>query len=225
MAAYSAGGGTFLSSVNSPPSAALSLSYNNRERPYLLLMERLSEEEGALAITIAKDALSHRVAGLPAEIISLPAIFQEKRGVFVTLTKAGELRGCIGFPYPVMLLKDAINDAAIAAATEDPRFPAVKKEELASLTLEVTVLTIPQIVEGDPTERGSKVITGKHGLIVKGLGRSGLLLPQVATEYGWDELTFLSQTCRKAGLPGDCWKRPDISLFTFEGQIFHTKRA
>ena len=224
MAAYLAGGGTFLSSMYLPPSAALSLSYNNREQHYLLLMERLTEEEGAVAIRLAKDALSQRVAGLSAEKINVTAIFLEKRGVFVTLTKAGELRGCIGFPHPVMQLKNAIHDAAIAAATEDPRFQAVTKAELSLLDIEVTVLTLPQVVEGEPKERVHKVITGKHGLIVKGLGRSGLLLPQVATEYGWDAKTFLSHTCRKAGLPGDCWMKPDITLFTFEGQIFNTKR-
>lgn len=180
----------------------------------------LTAEEGTLAIRLARGALEHAVGKKPKPEQKLTPIFNTKRGVFVTLTRDGDLRGCIGLPYPVMPLGQAIEYAAKAAALEDPRFPAVTKEELSKIDLEVTVLTIPVPLLCEPEERPANVIVGKHGLIVKGMGTSGLLLPQVATEYGWDSTTFLDHTCTKAGLPGKCWTRKYVELMTFEGQIF-----
>jgi uncharacterized protein (TIGR00296 family) len=148
-------------------------------------------------------------------------VFNEKRGVFVTLSIGGALRGCIGFPEPVLPLGEAIAEAASAAAREDPRFMPVRPDELSSITVEVTVLTVPELLEGDPLERPSRVVIGKHGLIARGRGRSGLLLPQVATEYHWESREFLEHTCMKAGLSRACWKDPDVRFLTFEGQIFH----
>jgi uncharacterized protein (TIGR00296 family) len=184
-------------------------------------MELLTEEEGKLATTLARGALLHAVAGKKAENLHLTPVFSEKRGVFVTLTKKKELRGCIGFPYPHLPLIDAIRQAAMAAALEDPRFSQVQEHELASMELEVTVLTVPQPLTCAPEEREKAVVVGKHGLIVKGMGSSGLLLPQVATEWGWDAKAFLENTCRKAGLPSGCWKKKEVEVSTFEGQIFH----
>ncbi len=187
-------------------------------------MELLTEEEGRLATILARESLVHAVAGKKAADQKLTPVFSEKRGVFVTLTKRGALRGCIGFPYPYLPLADAIRQAAVAAALEDPRFPQVQAHELASMELEVTVLTVPQPLAVPPTDRPAAVVVGKHGLIVKGMGTSGLLLPQVATEWGWDAITFLDHTCQKAGLPMECWKRKDVEILTFEGQIFHLDR-
>lgn len=183
-------------------------------------MDLLTEEEGALATRLARTTVEHEVAGRPASDIALPDIFAKQRGVFVTLTKRGNLRGCIGFPYPVMALGDAIRQAAVAAALEDPRFPPVRADEVATLDFEVTVLTPPAPLDCAPDERPAAVEVGRHGLIVRGHGTSGLLLPQVATEYGWDSATFLDHTCIKAGLPGGCWKRKAVEVLTFEGQIF-----
>jgi len=183
-------------------------------------MQLLTADEGILAVRTARGAIDHACARKPKSDLHLTPIFAEKRGVFVTITKAGQLRGCIGFPYPVMPLGDALDHAAKAAALEDPRFPPVKKDELESLTIEVTVLTIPVAIDGDPADRVSHVEVGKHGLIVRGMGTSGLLLPQVATDYGWDAETFLDHTCQKAGLPGRCWTSPNVEVLTFEGQIF-----
>ena len=186
-----------------------------------MVMEGLTEDEGRCAVRLARCALEMHIEGknciLPEEI---PAIFNEKRGVFVTLTIHGSLRGCIGFPYPVMPLGDAIQKAAVSAAVEDPRFPPVSRDELEELHLEVTVLTLPVQLGCLPEDRPSAVEVGRHGLIVSGFGTGGLLLPQVATEWSWDARTFLEHTCQKAGLPRECWMRPDIDVMTFEGQIF-----
>jgi uncharacterized protein (TIGR00296 family) len=183
-------------------------------------MELLTEEEGKLAVRSARTAIEHAVAKKPEVPLKLTPVFKEKRGVFVTLTKNGQLRGCIGLPYPVMPLGEAIVHAAGAAALEDPRFPPVRADELGAIRLEVTILTVPVTMEGDPEKRPGKVVVGKHGLIVRGMGTSGLLLPQVATEYGWDAATFLSHTCMKAGLPATCWHNRNVEILSFEGQIF-----
>jgi len=183
-------------------------------------MELLTDDEGLMAIRSARGAIEYVCAKKPKPVLKLTPVFSGKRGVFVTITKAGDLRGCIGLPYPVMPLGNAIEHAATAAATEDPRFPPVRKDELAQITVEVTILTVPVSIECEPQERPEKVLVGKHGLIVRGMGTSGLLLPQVATEYGWDAKTFLSHTCMKAGLPDRCWTYPSVEVLTFEGQIF-----
>ena len=187
-------------------------------------MELLNKEEGEHATRLARGSLLRAVSGKRTERPQLTPVFLEKRGVFVTLTKHGDLRGCIGFPYPYLPLADAIEQAAVAAALEDPRFPQVQEHELAGMELEVTVLTVPEPLAVKPEERPAAILVGKHGLIVKSSGRSGLLLPQVATEWGWDASTFLDHTCRKAGLPSDCWKRKEVEVLTFEGQIFHLEK-
>jgi len=145
--------------------------------------------------------------------------FKEKRGVFVTLKKNG-LRGCIGHPYPDKSLGDAIVDSAVTAAIGDPRFPPAQIKELDDITIEVTILTPPKLIEGKANERSEKVQIGKHGLLLELMPFSGLLLPQVATEYGLDAKEFLSQTCLKAGLTPDMWLDERTKVYTFEGQIF-----
>jgi uncharacterized protein len=183
-------------------------------------MQLLTDDEGTMAVRSARAAIEHAVAKRQKSSQALTPVFGEKRGVFVTLTKRGSLRGCIGFPYPVMPLGEAIVHAAGAAALEDPRFPPVSKDELKEISLEVTILTVPEPVTGEPAKRPEQVIVGKHGLIVRGMGTSGLLLPQVASEYGWDATTFLDHTCMKAGLSGRCWTSKNVEVLTFEGQIF-----
>ena len=147
--------------------------------------------------------------------------FSANAGVFVTLNHQSNLRGCIGYVLPDKKLYNALEDAAIAAATEDPRFPPVTYEELDQITFEVTVLTPPQEIEvTDPKEYPSKIKVGRDGLIVKSGFNSGLLLPQVSTEYGWNEEEFLGHTCEKAGLPKDKWKDKDTKILKFEGIVF-----
>ena len=188
-------------------------------------MDLLTDHEGSLALQSARGSLEYIVANKPKPALKLTPVFSEKRGVFVTLTKDGGLRGCIGFPYPVIALGEAIEQAAVAAATEDPRFPPIAKSEMPLVQVEVTVLTPPVPISGPPDERPEHVEPGRHGLIVRGMGTSGLLLPQVCTDYGWDSRTFLEQTCAKAGLPSHVWHNKNVEVLTFEGQIFSEHRG
>jgi len=152
---------------------------------------------------------------------SFESNFSFKSGVFVTLNTAGGLRGCVGFPLPDKKLYNALSEAAIAAATEDPRFPPVNVDELDQITFEVTVLTPPEVIHiSDTMEYPSKIKVGRDGLIVKHGFNSGLLLPQVSVEYGWTEEEFLSHTCEKAGLPENCWKDKETQIQKFKGIVF-----
>ncbi len=186
----------------------------------------LSLEEGREAVEEAREALDARVSGEPLKLReSRRGVFSELRGVFVTINQAAKgperLRGCIGFPYPVKPLGDAIREATVAAATEDPRFPPVSKGELGSVVVEVSILTKPQPLSAPrPQDRPSKVRIGVDGLIVSRFGLSGLLLPQVATEYGMDQVEFLSQACLKAGLSPDSWLDKETEVQTFQAEIF-----
>ena len=183
-------------------------------------MRLLTLEEGEKAVKLARKAIETYLAEKKIIDEKLEGPFAEKRGVFTTLTKHGELRGCIGYPYPVKRLDEAIIESAISAATQDPRFPPVRLEEMDEIEVEVTVLTPPQKLEVSPRERAKAIEIGKHGLMVSYGPYSGLLLPQVAVEYGMDEEEFLTHTCLKAGLPPDCWLMEGVEVYTFEGQIF-----
>ncbi|MDD4299096.1 MAG: TIGR00296 family protein [Methanomicrobium sp.] len=183
-------------------------------------MMLLCEEDGKAAVCLARKSIEKYIADREITCPKLPSVFAEERGVFVTLTKYGELRGCIGYPYPILPLFEAIRDAAVSAATKDPRFPPVQQDELESITLEVTILTKPEPLLCPAEERSQKIEIGRHGLIIQGRGHAGLLLPQVATDYKWTSEEFLSHTCLKAGLFKDCWKDNSYELLTFEGQIF-----
>jgi uncharacterized protein (TIGR00296 family) len=184
-------------------------------------MYALTDEEGKCALGIARQALTYALRGEQYMAEKLPSVFLEKRGVFVTLKKEGELRGCIGIPYPVMPLGEALVDAAICSGLNDPRFLPMRPSELPCTRIEVTILSLPEKLGVPPDRRPDAVTVGRHGLIVKGGGCSGLLLPQVPCECGWDSRQFLDHTCIKAGLRPGCWKRSDIEVFFFEGQVFH----
>jgi len=119
-----------------------------------------------------------------------------------------------------MPLDQAVAELAVKAAIEDPRFPSMEKEELDEIDIEISVLTPLERID-DP----EKVIIGQHGLYLKSGFASGLLLPQVATQYGWDRETFLEQTCWKAGLPSNAWKEADTEIYTFSAEIFGEKDA
>lgn len=149
--------------------------------------------------------------------------YSEKRGVFTTILTypEKELRGCMGYPYPIYPLWKALILSAKAAAFEDPRFPPLTIEELDKVIFEVTVLTEPKRVEYNSyKELLDKIEIGKHGLIVKYGPFQGLLLPQVPLEYGWDVSEFISQTCLKAGLPPNFWIENKVEIYTFEGEIY-----
>ncbi|MHC1630951.1 MAG: TIGR00296 family protein [Methanotrichaceae archaeon] len=181
----------------------------------------LTIDEGKRAVKLARKGLTayiERRERIKPDDMS-PS-FREKNGVFVTLHKNGELRGCIGYPQPIMELGKAILDSAISAGTNDPRFPPMKFEELEKVLIEVTVLTPPQSYDVTKKELPEAVKIGKHGLIVNKGMWSGLLLPQVATEWDFDSTEFLCQTCLKAGLPPDAWIYEDTEVLFFEGQVF-----
>lgn len=149
---------------------------------------------------------------------------EQKSGLFVTLDTypERELRGCIGFPYPEKPLTQAAIEAAIYAS-KDPRFEPVSAEELESIVVELTVLTEPELLKMKPEHYAHSIEVGRHGLIIEGAGTSGLLLPQVATEYGWKPHQFLEETCWKAGLTPDAWLDTRTKLYVFEGQVFAEK--
>ena len=132
---------------------------------------------------------------------------------FVTLTKNGRLRGCIGYTEAVAPLFKVVQECAVAAATEDPRFPPVSPDELSSLRVEISVLTPLALI------RPEEVEVGRHGLMIAQGRRRGLLLPQVPVEWGWDRETFLDQTCVKAGLPPSAWRR-GATLWAFTAEVF-----
>ncbi|AKB52181.1 hypothetical protein MSBRW_2928 [Methanosarcina barkeri str. Wiesmoor] len=187
----------------------------------------LTDVEGRAAVKLARKTiesfLSEEKLPEPQELgFELSPVFGEKRGVFVTLTESGLLRGCIGHPFPDSRLEDAIMDSAISAATRDPRFPPVREDELNKIVVEVTILTQPEKINAPAEELPERIEVGKHGLIVKQGYCQGLLLPQVAPEYNMDSIEFLGHTCLKAGLLPDAWlKGAEVSCF--EGQIFKEK--
>lgn len=149
----------------------------------------------------------------------------EQYGVFVTISKLhkGEkrLRGCIGYPYPIIPLVDAVIDSAINAATQDPRFKPLSEGELSEVVFEVSVLTPPELIQSEkPQEYVSKFKVGEHGLIVEKDWTKGLLLPQVPVEWNWGEEEFICQCCMKAGLLPDAWLEKDTHVYRFKAIIF-----
>lgn len=183
----------------------------------------LTIPEGEMAVRLARTAIKECLEkGRKIQPENLPDVFKEKRGVFVTLNKKKErkeLRGCIGRPYPILPLGEAIILSAINAAREDPRFYPVEVGEIGDIFIEVTILTVPKRIKAKPKEIPEKIVIGRDGLIISTKLSSGLLLPQVAVEHGFDSTEFLCQTCIKAGLMPDAWlARADV--YSFEGQIF-----
>jgi len=184
---------------------------------------QLSDTDGVVLVKTARKAVTEFLSN--GDRIKLESDLEEKfsfnSGVFVTLNNPDGLRGCIGFPMPEKKLSHAIVDGAIAAATEDPRFPSVKTNELNDIVFEVTVLTPPiEIDVYDPMEYLEKIKVGRDGLIIRHSFSSGLLLPQVPVEYGWNTEEFLQHTCEKAGLARDTWKNESVKIEKFEGIIF-----
>lgn len=185
--------------------------------------KQISDQDGEALVKTARSIVSEFLKSnnrLKLEE-NFESNFSFNSGVFVTLNDPTGLRGCIGFPLPDKKLYNALEDAAIAAATEDPRFSPVKSEELDKITFEVTILTPPEEIQvDDPLEYPSRIKVGRDGLIVKHSFYSGLLLPQVPVEYHWTEEEFLGYTCEKAGIPRDYWKKKDTKILKFEGIVF-----
>ncbi len=170
-----------------------------------------SQDERTLLLRLAHDsilsALEQREIPLdpPTDHLAQP------RGVFTSLHLGGQLRGCVGYVLPVGSVYRAVAETARAAAFEDTRFYSVTREEAPELEIELSILSPPQPIQPEAVE------VGRHGLLIGMAGHRGLLLPQVPVEHHWDRVTFLEQTCRKAGLPLDAWQRgATIEAFTAE---------
>lgn len=172
----------------------------------------LSDKEKKELLTLAKDTIEEYVSsGSVVERNIQNPQFKADGAVFVTIKKNGSLRGCIGNIQPVMSLYQSVIKNAIAASSSDPRFPPLKKEELKDISVEVSILS-PLI----PLKDTRNIQVGKHGLVIRKGAQSGILLPQVATEFGWDKDTFLEMVCMKAGLPKSAWKEAELLTFTAE---------
>ena len=184
----------------------------------------LSEEEGKFLVKLARESIEtfinkRKKLEVPE---NTPETLKEEMGAFVTLNKNSMLRGCIGYPEPIEPLVNAVIDVAISAAVNDPRFSPVTASELDDLRVEVSVLTKPELIEvNKPEEYMDKIKIGEDGLILERGPYKGLLLPQVAVEWGWNVEEFLYNTCVKAGLTADCWLYPDVKIYKFGSQIFH----
>jgi AmmeMemoRadiSam system protein B/AmmeMemoRadiSam system protein A len=176
----------------------------------------LNKTEQGILLKIARQAilaeLDNRDYTLPADLTSN---LEMPRGAFVTLKRNGQLRGCIGHIVSKRPLAETVAVCAVQAAFHDPRFNPLQKSEVEGLTLEVSALTpFEQVTDTNTIE------VGKHGLLIRKGYYQGLLLPQVPVEQGWDRVTFLNQTCRKAGLPSGAWKEESAELFRFSAQVF-----
>ncbi|MBW2630230.1 MAG: AmmeMemoRadiSam system protein A [Deltaproteobacteria bacterium] len=176
----------------------------------------LTKQDEDLLLRIARKSVEAGFAGGEVPRFETGSkTLEKKMGAFVTLKKQGRLRGCIGFIEGRKSLYKTVEEMAQAAAFRDPRFHPVKEDEIEDLDIEISVLTPLRQVEDI-----SEIEVGRHGIyIVKGF-HSGLLLPQVATEYSWDRATFLRETCGKAGLSQDAWKDEDAKIFIFSASVF-----
>ena len=193
-------------SVSSEPTAEANgeedIELTQEQREWLLELARR---------TIEQYVSSHQLA----EIDTDDPAMHEQRAVFVTLTKQSRLRGCIGQIKARMALAEAVRDAAISAATRDPRFPAVRPEELDKIHIEISVLSPLRQVDN-----ANEIEVGKHGVLVRQGTRQGVFLPQVAPEQGWNREQMLTHLCAdKAGLPPDAWRKT-ATLYVFTAQIF-----
>lgn len=182
-------------------------------------------EDGVVAVRQARAAVA-RALGMPPPGEApgeLPLSFRERRGVFVTWYEHPEhrLRGCIGYPEPVLPLGDGLRRAAVSAALDDPRFPPVTPRELRTLVAEVSLLTPFASLPLRDRPRGVEV--GRDGLVVESGRFRGLLLPQVAPEQGWTAEEFLDGTCEKAGLARGAWRSPQVTVYRFQAEVFQER--
>jgi AmmeMemoRadiSam system protein A len=175
-----------------------------------------SQEERATLLRLAHDSISFALEKRDISFDPPTAHLAERRGAFTSLYLHGVLRGCVGYVLPASSVYRAVAETARAAAFDDNRFPPVSQQEADHLEIELSVLSPPL-----PIHPG-KIEVGRHGLLISQHGRRGLLLPQVPVEHEWDRITFLEQTCRKAGLPVDAWQK-GASIEAFTAEIFGDK--
>jgi AmmeMemoRadiSam system protein A len=174
----------------------------------------ITNEEKKILLHTARESLRSAFADTEGRYPKPTENLKTECGAFVTLRIEGKLRGCIGNVTAEQPLFDAVRDLARSSAFRDPRFPPLTEGELPGVEIEISVLTPLEPIE--PQE----VVVGTHGLLMRSGLRSGLLLPQVPIEQGWDREEFLTHTCYKAGLPGSCWQDPDTQLYAFTAIVF-----
>jgi len=181
---------------------------------------QVSHDDGLLLLETAREAIAARLAGRPPRFpssssptLSMPC------GAFVTLKVRGDLRGCIGHIAACRPLVETVRETAVSSAFDDPRFPPLGLEEWPLVEIEISVLSPFELVH-DPL----CIAVGTHGIMVRSGHKSGLLLPQVATEQGWDREAFLAHACRKAGLPVDAWRWPQTRIEVFTASVFRESR-
>ena len=177
----------------------------------------LTAADQEVLFRVARQSIQAYLKGEKAALPQAPSkVLSQPSGVFVTLHWQGRLRGCIGYLEAMKPLLTAVQEMAVAAAFNDPRFPPLRQEELADLDVEISILTPMRQIKN--TE---EIQVGRDGIYLQRGPYRGLLLPQVATEYGWDRVTFLKQTCVKAGLPPDAWEDPATRISIFSATILH----
>jgi AmmeMemoRadiSam system protein A len=179
--------------------------------------QEYSAEERSLLLRLAHESIASALQNREISLDPPTAHFAEPRGVFTSLYLRDELRGCVGYVLPSCTVYRAVAETARAAACNDNRFSPVTLEEAADLKIELSILSPPKPI------RPEEIEVGRHGLLISWQGRRGLLLPQVAVERDWDRVTFLEQTCRKAGLPLNAWQQ-GASIEAFSGEIFGEKQ-
>lgn len=178
-----------------------------------LLRSPYTDDEKKELLSIARKAVTEYVTN--KNVVTMDVRNPKLRtdgAVFVTIKQKGDLRGCIGHVQATMPLYRSIIENAVAASSSDPRFPPMTRDELQDIDIEISILSPMQKLKDV-----NDIVIGRHGLVIRKGSRSGLLLPQVATEQGWDRDIFLKQICAKAGLPAYAWK--DSALYTFTAEI------
>jgi AmmeMemoRadiSam system protein A len=176
---------------------------------------QLTAEEKAILLNTAREAISARLEAREPRYPQPTKLLKKNCGAFVTLHKGGRLRGCIGFIVAQRPLIETVAEAALSSAFNDPRFPPLSRRERGQIEVEISVLSPLRRIDSV-----QEIQVGVHGVSLRRGFHSGLLLPQVAEEYGWDRETFLTHTCYKAGLPGDCWRSGEAEIEVFSAVVF-----
>jgi AmmeMemoRadiSam system protein A len=181
----------------------------------------ITEDEQRGLLAIARGAIAGSLRNEPVKDFGLQhGRLAEPGGAFVTIRIGHQLRGCIGYIESALPLARVVAEVAVKSAREDPRFPPLTLEELDAATLEVSVISPMR-----PVENIAEIHTGEHGLLLELGWRRGLLLPQVALEFGWDTKEFLENTARKAGLNPGAWQDPNAKLYMFTAEVCHEELA
>lgn len=180
----------------------------------------LNEKQKDILLEIARETIRNTVLGTAQTEYDIEdPVLETECGAFVTIHNKGKLRGCIGNIAAETPLWLTVSHMAVQASNSDPRFPPVSVDELDSIDIEISALSPLW-----KTEDINEIVPGKHGILIKKGFNQGLLLPQVATEYGFNRFQFLEHTCIKAGLSGDCYKSGDCEIFLFSATVFGEKK-